>query len=159
MSFGTALCKFLSLYQSVMNGTCEQVHQLWYLYLHFVTLNLYLGICIFFQPRSAWLRCRIRTLLQIHVTPALAPAGGEIAPPSSPPGRACRVSFDGWAGKGSEFTALWNQATRLSGAQEAADRVGRPAAPFLLLPPLLRSWLLDDGSSGGGGRRRRTARA
>jgi len=36
MSFGTALCKFLSLYQSVMNGTCEQVHQLWYLYLHFV---------------------------------------------------------------------------------------------------------------------------
>jgi len=98
-------------------------------------------------------------LLQIHVTPALAPAGGEIAPPSSPPGRACRVSFDGWAGKGSEFTALWNQASRLSGAQEAADRVGRPAAPFLLLPPLLRSWLLDDGSSGGGGRRRRTARA
>ena len=53
--------------------------------------------------RFAWLRCRTRTLLQIHVT--LAPAGGEIAPPSTPPGRVCRASFDGWTGKGSELTA------------------------------------------------------
>ena len=29
----------------------------------------------------------------------VTPAGGELAPPSTPAGRSCRVSFDVWTGK------------------------------------------------------------
>jgi len=108
-------------------------------------LNLYLGICIFF---SAWLRCRIRTLLQIHVTPTGTGRRLDRTALQSP-----------WKSVPCQFRWMGRKRQRIHGVVEssesalAADRVGRPAAPFLLLPPLLRSWLLDDGSSGGGGRR------
>ena len=112
-------------------------------------LNLYLGICIFFSATF----CLV-TLQNTDLASDTCNTGTGTGR------RRDRTALQSpWKSVPCQFRWMGRKRQRIHGVVEssesalAADRVGRPAAPFLLLPPLLRSWLLDDGSSGGAGRR------